>query len=99
MPARNDLIVELIKEVLGPRSGLNEALPANSDPRDEFITGVLSPVGGSTGRQDIEAEVSEIVEEGFAEDDEINVDVALPPLISPSLDPRSLPHSIGISFT
>lgn len=99
MSERNELVIELVKEVLGPRNGPNELMPLNQDPRDEYITGVLSPVTASVPPDDIEADISDLGQEQFSEGDEAYEGTAPISMVSPALDPRALPHSIGLSFT
>jgi hypothetical protein len=90
------LVSELAKEVLGPRFGVREELVR--DPRSEYITGVLSPKGEPPS-SDPDTE-SELVGE-LQEYDEDNADVggASYDFAQPVLDPRTLPHSMGVSFT
>lgn len=95
MSERDQVLIDLVKEVLGPRKGPYEVLPEENDPRSEFITGILEPV---TTIRDIEPE--EIFEEISGEEDQDNQDfVASSGVFSPALDPKSLPRSIGLSFT
>jgi hypothetical protein len=97
---REIFISKLVKEVLGPREGLTETLL--NDPRGEYITGVLSPRSSVKAKPDPDADAElpkELVEGTFIEDDSEDEDVFAPPLLSPILDPKSLPYSIGLSFT
>lgn len=41
MAEREHILIELVEEVLGPRGGINEILPQEENPRDEYITGIL----------------------------------------------------------
>ena len=94
---------------MGPREGPDEILPTAQDPRDEYITGVLVPEHDTTPEESIESEVEEVVEEISGEDDQhVQGDeddqdtrgrLVVPGVLSPALDPRSLPRSIGLSFT
>lgn len=96
---REFMVIELVKEVLGPRNGPHELLPLNQDPRDEYITGVLVPENTGKSAEDIEAQVDEIIEENYSEEDEgTNGSIVVPGEFSPALDPKSLPRSIGLSF-
>ena len=95
MSERDQILISLVKEVLGP----SEVLPEERDPRSEFITGVLEPANAP---QVIEPEddIDEVIEETTAEEDQDNQGfVATPGVFSPALDPKSLPRSIGLSFT
>src|SRR5437773_3812060 len=94
---REIFVTELVKEVLGPRNGIRETL--DDSPLSEYVTGVLGPIMTRTAR-DIESE-NEIpsIEDGLGGEDTLtDVDVQSPPLLSPPLDPKSRPPSIGLSF-
>lgn len=101
MSERDHLLAALIREVLGPRHGPYEVLPAHQDPRHEYITGVLAP-RGARERPDIEAEAGLLEEDIEAPEEDLEEPsvTAVPALsFSPSLNPKALPHSIGLSFT
>jgi len=98
---REIFLSELVKDVLGPRNGVKEILEGN--PKSEYITGVLSPRNAAPERDpDVEAEITGAPEDaiGFAcyEEDVDDKDVLFSSLLQSTLDPRALPHSIGISF-
>lgn len=100
MNVRDDMLIALVKEILGPRDGFQEVLPLDQDPYSEYITGVLEPVSVSTAPERIEDNVDEVIEETSSDEDQDNEGyVAAPGVFSPALDPRALPRSIGISFT
>jgi len=100
MNVRDDMLIALVREVLGPRDGPQEILPEAQDPYSEYVTGVLEPAGVSTAGNRIEDSVDEVIEETSSEEDQDNEGyVAAPGVFSPALDPRALPRSIGISFT
>jgi hypothetical protein len=99
---REIFVSELVKEVLGPRRGIRESL--EDSPLNEYITGVLAPILDVADQQqpeeavDNQAEIpTEDVKDGY-EDDTDDVDVDVPPLFSPALDPKSRPPSMGLSF-
>jgi len=95
---REVLISELAKDLLGPRRGPDETLDIN--PLHEYLTGVLAPKKPLRTR-DPEAEgelAGEALPETIGEDTVDEVDFPAPMPSSPVLDPRALPHSIGISF-
>lgn len=97
--ARTELLLSLIRELLGPRDSLDEVLPPDQDPRNEFITGILIPKAANPeDASDIEAE-ADTIEEGVAEigDDDVEDETTII-ATSPILDPKSLPKSLGISF-
>ena len=93
---REVFVTELVKNVLGPRDGITELIPR--DPLIEYITGILAPIeGGNTERDaDQDGFVPEKDTPKYAEDqyDEV-VEVHQP---SPSLDPRNIPSTMGLSF-
>lgn len=91
----------LVREVLGPRGGVREVLEAN--PLSEYITGILSPIpeesapklpvpGDDAGALPINTS-STSDEEG-----NIDEDVEISALLSPALDPKRIPSTMGISF-
>lgn len=102
MSVRDSLILQLNRKLCGPRTGPTEILAAESNPRDEYITGVLAPVistAATVTARDIDADVTTF--EGDVESDEDDDDptvIAATTNFSPALDPRSLPRSIGITF-
>ena len=100
MSTRDEILIDLVKEVLGPRDGSYEILPADQEPRDEYITGVLAPANAPRPPDDIEADIDEVIEETSSEEDQDTQGyVVVPGVFSPALDPKSLPRSIGLSFT
>ena len=106
MADRENILVALVEEVLGPRSGPLEVLTADLDPRAEYITGVLAPTSAQRPPDDIESEPDDLAEEveeanklDPQEDQDNQGVVVAPGLLSPALDPKSLPCSIGLSFT
>jgi len=93
---RELLVTELAKEVLGPRNGPND--PMATSPLNEYICGVLAPQTPQT-RRDIESEAEMMRGESQTDEDEGGEpDVQTPPLLSPALDPKSRPTSMGLSF-
>lgn len=99
MSERDEILISLVKDVLGPRNGVYEVLPEERDPRSEYITGVLEPVNAPRIIEP-DDDVDEVIEEITAEEDQDNQGfVASPGVFSPALDPKSMPRSIGLSFT
>lgn len=101
MAERDQMIIGLVKEVLGPREGPLEYLPPERDPRNEYITGVLAPeLPERDVEDDIDADVDEVAEEVTDDEDQgaEGIIVAPPSAFSPALDPKSQPRSIGLSF-
>jgi hypothetical protein len=99
MAERDVAAAALIEEVLGPREGPWEVLPASQDPLDEYITGVLAPREADEAEPDAEDEV--LGEDDSAADDQADPGVPVMPVSGtvPALDPRSRPASLGISFS
>lgn len=92
------MLGELVKEVLGPRQGAYESLPLDMDPRNEYIVGVLGPKEAKNERDiDAEAELVDNEDGEMGEDEKIDTTEAVISG-SPSLDPKSLPKSMGFSF-
>lgn len=112
MAERNELVVALAGEVLGPRGGVYERLETPPHragqavtPLDEYITGVLAP-RDAVPREEIDATDDLLGEADESADDQVDAgSPALPPATlaagvsrSPCLDPRSRPSSIGLSI-
>ena len=99
MTVRDELYLSLIKELLGPRSSIDEII--RDDPREEYITGVLEPVGVERrnlldyGIADIDGIISE--EEGEEDADEATDYFQTNP-VTTTLHPLARPKSMGISF-
>jgi len=97
---REKLVVELVKEVLGPRKGPREIL--NDNPLNEYITGVLAPVLDISARRtaaEIESEAELPVEDTQSYEEEMeDVDIHVPPMLHPALNPKNRPSTIGLSF-
>lgn len=100
MNVRNEMLMALVREVLGPREGIEEILPEEQDPRHEYITGVLEPHNARSQDERVEDMVDQVVEEVSSdEDQDIQGYVAATGIFSPALDPRALPRSIGLTFS
>jgi hypothetical protein len=93
---RERFVTELVKEVLGPRFGTWEEL--NSNPLNEYITGVLGPISGVRVR-DIDADAEIPAEDVAGYEEEIEGEAESPFTFSPALDPRRRPPVMGISFS
>lgn len=103
MAERDLLLTALVKEVLGPRSGSAETLRADEDPLDEYITGVLAPHQAPSVEIDADEEL--VGDDESTADDQADPGAGVPParinlgaLPTPTLDPRSRPASLGLSF-
>ena len=92
---REIILAELIKDVLGPREGIEEKI--EGDPRREYITGILAPRNANIERdpdsENINVSLLENGETG-EEDEEMDNMVSF----SSDLHPQSQPYSMGISF-
>ncbi len=103
MGIRSELLAALTRDVLGPRGGPHEVMEAS--PLNEYLTGVLQPVGAremEPGNEvdslsgGLELEITSL-HESTAEDD-LEETVLVPSIFTPSMDPRIRPSSIGLSF-
>ncbi len=98
MAEREEVLIKLCKEVLGPRNGAFEKMEHN--PRNEYITGVLAPKDYGQDN-DIETDGEIIIEEcqgDTGEDDDGDTIPLGNELMAPALNPKSIPQSMGISF-
>lgn len=92
----------MVKDILGPRNGPSELLPAKENPLNEYLTGVLIPAKQNSDLQEKNAEEVELIgsEEGSDELEDTSDDkVGEIPVFSPALDPKRKPSSIGITFS
>ena len=97
---RKNMVEELMKEVQGPRYGVNEVIAFN--PWDEYISGIVIPqswannVNESAASPDTEniVEIEDSISEDSNSDGDINSDFS-----SSALDPRSMIKSFGLSFS
>lgn len=101
MAERDHMVIALVKDVLGPRDGPFERLPADLDPHNEYILGVLTPRLEQRVEDDPDADTDIAIEE--LTDDESQglgegVIIAPPSAFSPALDPKAQPRSIGLTF-
>ena len=95
MTPRDQLVVDLVKDVLGPRNGPYEEM--ENSPLLEYITGVLAPLASQekTELENVDSLIN-LAESG--EEDDIENDVRAPLFVTPPLDPQHRPSSFGISF-
>jgi len=92
---RELFVSDLIREVLGPREGIDEII--DKSPLNEYVTGVLAPVTNSIAPSiDDDAEIPMNDLESSEEDDDSDANPT--PLFSPVLDPKNRPPSMGLSF-
>ncbi|HJU14242.1 MAG TPA: DISARM system helicase DrmA [Candidatus Nitrosotalea sp.] len=96
---REIFVTQLVKEVLGPRGGICEILESN--PLSEYITGILSPIQKESDPKNVgidNAATLPIDDSGMSEEDDVDEDVEISALLSPVLDPKRIPSTMGISF-
>ena len=101
---RDRLLAAVQQDFLGPRGGQSELLEA--DPRFEYLAGVLAPRAADAVDLAGDASLTDLSEPaehgGAAEPDEARdsdgADVWDLGISTPSLDPKSLPSSLGLSF-
>lgn len=95
------LIDCLRKDLLGPRSGLRESLPRASDPRDEYVTGVLDVDSRHLSAEEQVASELESPCDGpdacAGEEMEWDRPTGLVEW-TPSCDPRREPSAMGLSW-
>ena len=97
---RKNMVEELMKEVQGPRYGVNEIIAFN--PWDEYLSGIVIPqswvnnMDQSATSPDVEniADIEDSLGEDSDSDGDINSDFT-----SSALDPRSMIKSFGFSFS
>src|SRR6266496_1111097 len=100
MAERDYMVVGLVKELLGPRDGPFECLPVKSDPRNEYITGVLAPDMPERDPDDPDTDIDEVIEEVTDDENQSAEGSIIAPAsaFSPALDPKAQPRSMGLSF-
>jgi hypothetical protein len=95
------LVQRLREQLLGPRLGMNELLPLNLDPRDEYVCGILEPSLGwdeQKSEPELDNTQMDLGGDSLADlDDDYEKSVGLPEFV-PSCDPRREPSSMGLSF-
>ena len=92
---RELFVSELTKDVLGPRNGINEKV-ARKNPLGEYMTGILQPAGlfeTVPESSSLPLTSGESGQEDSEQEDDIYTQ------LSPILDPKSKPSTMGISFT
>ena len=98
------LLQRLREELLGPKGGSHETLLPPTDPREEYTTGVLDSVNLPVDDRDeielLEAQEIEVPGEfeARAEDEEDADPLLMAAEFAPTVDPRRLPCSLGLTF-
>lgn len=97
---RKNMVEELIKEVQGPRYGVNEIIAF--DPGDEYLSGIIIPESWENNSNESAAspDVENIaeIENGIGEDNDSDGNINSN-FSSSVLDPRSMIKSFGLSFS
>ncbi len=91
---------DLVKNILGPRGGPNEKIAGK--PVVEYITGILSPVEAAEDGRDAgpEQDAELAGSSGSAEGDADTGPAVTPAsFLSPALDPKKTPSSMGMTFS
>lgn len=97
MPLRTELISEVVRDLLGPRFGVNETL--DESPLVEYITGVLQPADLTGRLRDLDTEAQTPEEDSRIGEEDLDSDIEfVTPTFSPALDPKSRPSVFGLSF-
>ncbi len=94
---RELILNEFVKEVIGPRNGVNERIKEN--PLYEYLTGILSPLD-KTYERDPDQESNMVIKEVTTNETEDNTEESTPIFSRHDtiLDPRTRPRSMGLSF-
>ena len=96
---REFFVNDLIKNVLGPRNGIDEEIDQN--PLSEYITGILSPIGSGNPADSLADDPVEMPNGGGTggeADDNLDHAVNISDILAPALDPKRMPSSMGLSF-
>lgn len=81
---------------MGPRNGLRERI--TSSPLSEYVTGVLAPKSSNIIREIDQDSDIPYRQSDYSAEDIFDEDVTGPESLSPALNPKRKPSSIGISF-
>ena len=107
---REVLVSDLVRNVLGPRNGPDEVI--DGSPVAEYVTGVLAPADPAAEVDavgDPEEELDDAIvgraarpgwgaDAGGEEDADTGQNPAISSLLSPVLDPKKSPSSMGMTF-
>lgn len=97
---RDLFVTELVRNMLGPRNGINEILDDRHKPISEYITGILSPVDDDQKdniRDNIIGGNMPSIQSSKFEGDE-DGDGLTGTMLNPSLNPEKISSAMGISF-
>lgn len=107
MSVRDELVISLSKELMGPRRGRTEEI--RIDPRHEYVVGILEPRGyRRDGSDDLVKKTNSDVRDtsdgkrqeirgGHATEDESESELENN-LLADNIDPRAFPKSMGMTF-
>ena len=94
---REVFVSDLVRFTLGPQNGAKESL--NNSPLTEYITGILEPTKpGVLPYDSDEPEKIPVPGVGSGEDDHDDPPPSMSEFISPVLNVKNLPNSMGLSF-
>lgn len=94
---RDVLVADLVENLLGPRGGPEEEMERS--PISEYITGILSPVWGRDPEDESGVVDSELnADSGSFAEDSTDMGTNMTTLLSPALDPKRTPSTMGMSF-
>lgn len=95
---REEFIKEIIKEVYGPRNGVEEEI--DQDPWDEYLTGILIPQKfESKSEEGVKDPDSETTRAGNdLNPDDNSTDEEIDAMVPSEVDPKMRTKSFGISF-
>ena len=97
-----DYIRDIYRDVLGPRNLDPEEILETQRPENEFITGILSSSRHTTETGKNEFSEYEVMSDQIDEEDiesSPDIEPVFSELLSPVLNPRKLPVSIGLNFS
>lgn len=97
---RDILVTDLVKNLLGPRNGIQESFDSGHMPISEFVTGVLAPVDDEQSKTQKDVELEGLVSTGTASsfEGDASSDDHVVSMTNPSLNPQKTSSSMGISF-
>ncbi len=97
---REILVIDLVKNLLGPRNGIRESFDNGHMPISEFVTGVLAPVDDEQDKTQKDAEIEGSFYAGpeTSVEDDTSSDEHVVSMTNPSLTPQKMASSMGVSF-
>ncbi len=92
---RNELIKELVKDIYGPRNGVEEEI--ESDPSKEYVTGVIIPRSYIINNTEPDSEIIKSGTNDPSTEDDLEEDPSIDYSFS-EIDARTKPRLFGLSF-